>query len=105
MKIPSVSPTLVSGANNDKTVEAKKSPTSGASSSSSPAPAAADSVKISSTAVDMAKLEQGVTQADGIDRAKIEEIKAALQRGDYPFDPEKVAEKMLNMESMYGSRI
>ncbi len=52
----------------------------------------------------MAKLEKSVTDSDGIDRSKIEAIKDALQRGDYPFDPDKVAEKMLSMEGFLSSK-
>jgi negative regulator of flagellin synthesis FlgM len=102
MKIAGIPPSVVTGTSNDKqATDAKKSSAGKADS----APASnSDSVNISSAGVDMAKLEKSVTDSDGIDRSKIEAIKDALQRGDYPFDPDKVAEKMLSMEGFLSSK-
>lgn len=33
-----------------------------------------------------------------VDAARIAEIKAAIASGDYPVDPEKIAEKMLDLD-------
>lgn len=33
-----------------------------------------------------------------VDAARIAEIKAAIANGDYPVDPEKIAEKMLDLD-------
>jgi negative regulator of flagellin synthesis FlgM len=90
----------VTGTNNDRqTNEAKKGSADKPASSTA---AASDSVRLSAAGVDLAKLEQSVAQSDGVDRSKVEAIKTALQRGDYPFDADKVAEKMLSMESFLG---
>lgn len=62
-----------------------------------------DSVSISKAAVDMSKVAQGVSNAEGIDREKIEAVKAALQYGDYPFDANRIAEKIISMEGLLNS--
>lgn len=62
-----------------------------------------DRVSLTSTGNVLGTLEQRVGSSDGIDRAKVEAIKEALKRGDYPFNPERIAENILNMERWLAS--
>lgn len=101
MKISANVPNLVSGTSNDKHTNEAKKPAVGDSASRS-AVAADDSVTLSAAGVDMAKVASSVAQSDGVDRSKVEAIKTALQQGSYPFNPERVAEKMLSVESFFN---
>ncbi|MEO5344598.1 MAG: flagellar biosynthesis anti-sigma factor FlgM [Gammaproteobacteria bacterium SHHR-1] len=102
MKIQGLPPSVVTGTTNDKQAAEAKKDAPGQTGGTSAA--AGDSVKISSAGVDMAKLENSVAQSEGIDRSKIEAIRDALQKGDYPFDADKIAEKMLGMEGLLNSK-
>ncbi len=59
-----------------------------------------DRVSLTSTGTEMSALGQQIAGASGIDREKIEAVRDALKRGDYPFDPEKIASRMLDMERL-----
>ena len=59
-----------------------------------------DRLSLTSTGADMHALEQRVASAPVIDREKIDAIKDALKRGDYPFDAQRIAEKMIDMENL-----
>jgi negative regulator of flagellin synthesis FlgM len=59
-----------------------------------------DRVSLTNTGTEMSALGQQVADASGIDREKIEAVRDALKRGDYPFDPDKIASRMLDMEKL-----
>jgi flagellar biosynthesis anti-sigma factor FlgM len=57
-----------------------------------------DTVSLTSMGSELQNLEQRVTEAPMVNQERIQSIKDALSRGDYPFNPERIAEKMLDME-------
>ena len=47
--------------------------------------------------------EKSLAKAE-FDEAKVNEIKAAIQEGKYPFDSKKIAESFLALEKMIGGK-
>lgn len=58
-----------------------------------PAPAASDQLQLSAVA-------QQASAEPAFDRAKFEAIKEAVQNGNYPLDPRRMAESFLAIEQM-----
>ena len=44
-----------------------------------------------------------INNSDGIDRQKVDAIKTAIRNGEFNIDSAKVAEAMVNMESLTGA--
>jgi negative regulator of flagellin synthesis FlgM len=98
INISSIQKPVTAGIGNDKTnAQAKPGGTGDAAVRST---SGSDSVNLSATGTEMSNLESRINASDGIDRQKVEDIKDALKRGDYPFNPEKIAENMLHMERL-----
>ena len=74
-----------------KADKAKGGETSSAASSS-------DKVSLTSTGSALSELGQRVSNSTGVDKAKVEAIRTALKNGSYPFNPDRIAKKMLDME-------
>jgi len=69
---------------------------------SPPAAQPPPSVSITDSARQLAALEQAVNAAPVVDSAKVAKIGKAVEDGTYSVDPEKVADKLLQMEqSLY----
>jgi negative regulator of flagellin synthesis FlgM len=102
-------PTKVTGANNGTTApvgngQAVRRPqdTSVSEGSSPAAPKPSPSVSITDSARQLAALEQAVNSAPVVNSAKVAKIGKAVDDGSYTVDPEKVADKLMQMEqSLY----
>lgn len=79
-------PTLDKGAANKGSEKAAGSSTSAAST---------DNVTLSSASVQLQSLESGLAAGEVFDANKVEEIKAAISRGDFSVDTAKVADGLL----------
>ncbi len=60
---------------------------------STPVAAQGDQLQLSDVALQAMK-------TDSFDRAKVDAIKAAIQKGDYPLDARRIAESFYNIEQM-----
>ncbi len=61
-----------------------------------------DSVSLSSASLSIAKVEARLEEASGVDAAKVAEIKAALESGEYQIDAQAIAAKIQFEESQLG---
>ncbi len=68
----------------------------------SPNPSRADSVQLSSSALQMQNLaEQLASTPDVINVEKVEQIRQAIEAGTYSIDSREVADKMLDFEARF----
>lgn len=73
-----------------------------AGSSAEPKPG--EDVQITSTARSLASIEQSVRDLPAIDEKRVAEIQRRLENGDYTVDPQRIADKLLRLETeMKGS--
>lgn len=61
-----------------------------------------DVVSLTNTAEALARLQKEVSEGAPVDRQKVEAIKQALAAGEYKLDPERVAQKFLEIENALG---
>ena len=59
-----------------------------------------DTVSLSDGAVQLGKLEPTSISAPVVDTQRVEQVKQALADGSYRVDPEKIADKLMQFESM-----
>ena len=64
--------------------------------------AGTDSVKISQQARQLNDVQQAIAHTPDIDAKKIEEIRQSLENGQYEINSGNIAEKMLEMNSLFG---
>ncbi|MBX2859447.1 MAG: flagellar biosynthesis anti-sigma factor FlgM [Cellvibrionaceae bacterium] len=62
-------------------------------------PPSGDSVSLSTTGQNLAKLEAAVAQSPEVDEAKVAELKAAINSGRYQVDADRIADKMLSQDA------
>ncbi len=65
---------------------------------SAPAATPSPSVSITDSARQLAALEQAVNASPAVNGAKVAKIGKAVDEGTYSVDPEKVADKLMQME-------
>jgi len=63
----------------------------------------ADTVSLSTDAVQLGKLDNSVVNAPVVDTQRVEQVKQAISDGTYKFDAEKVADKLMQFESILKS--
>lgn len=61
-----------------------------------------DAVVLTDQAQSLNKLQQKVKDAPGFNQSKVESLKAAIERGEYKVDSERLAKKMVSLESELG---
>ncbi len=59
-------------------------------------------VEVSSSARRMADLEARVAVSSGINEAKVEAIRLAIERGDYQIDTKKIADQLMKLDWEIG---
>lgn len=59
-------------------------------------------VEVSNSARTLADLESRVMRSSGVDLAKVEAVKLALERGDYQIDPQKIADQLIRLDFEIG---
>jgi negative regulator of flagellin synthesis FlgM len=70
-----------------------------AGSTASSAPSApTESVNITDTARRLAVLQETIALMPEIDAARVTELRQAIERGQYRADPEKIADRLLQLE-------
>lgn len=73
-------------------------------SSVAAAPPARESGSVGETlSVGLLPLFEEIRQLPEIDASRVAEIKARIERGDYPLDSSRIARKMLEQESVFGA--
>ena len=83
-----------------KTRQANAQPTEG-SAKKSASTQTSDSVSLSTTGQNMAKLEAAVAQTPAVDEAKVAQVKAAITSGQYKVDADSIADKMLAQDQSF----
>lgn len=76
-------------------------------SSATPAPSAApsnegDKVLLSQEAQGMTRLQSKIASTPDVDMEKVEAIKRAIAEGKFEFNPERIAENLINQENLLG---
>jgi negative regulator of flagellin synthesis FlgM len=60
--------------------------------------AAAHEVKLTDSAMQLAALEKALAQVPDVDLKRVEEVRSALQSGDYKIDTQQIASKLMQLE-------
>ena len=63
----------------------------------------ADTVSLSDNAVQLGKLNNSVVDAPVVDTQRVEQVKQAISNGTYEVDATKVADKLMQFESVLKS--
>ena len=64
--------------------------------------AAADTVSLTSGAQLLERLEKSLEALPAVDSQRVDEIRTAIENGDYEIDPQAIADAMLRMERSFG---
>ena len=89
---------------NRTTAEAVSSGTSKTREKSSSAPgkqtraASEDTVSLSAESAQVRELQQQLNAIPEVDAEKVAAIKQEIAKGNYPLDPERIAQNMINLE-------
>jgi len=59
-----------------------------------------DTVSLSDNAVQLGKLGDSASSKPVVDAQRVEQVKQAIENGNYEVDPAKVAEKLMQFESV-----
>lgn len=94
MNIDKIMTNSLTGSTAAKPGKADKAKDSAGSSSAS----STDKVSLTTTGSALSELSQRVSNSTGVDKAKVDAIRTALKNGSYPFNPDRIAQKMLDME-------
>ena len=65
-----------------------------------PSTTSTDTVSLSENAVQLGKLENAVATAPVVDTQRVEQLKKAINDGSYVADPAKIADKLMQFESL-----
>ncbi len=60
---------------------------------------ATSDVQLTGTARSLASIEQGLHTLPAIDEQRVAAVRQRLERGEYKVDPQRVADRMLHLES------
>ena len=82
----------------NKSLESSNSASSPAQTSEQGSPSPKVSVSISSSAQNLTKIEAELKALPEINQARVDELKARIDRGEYQPDSANLAQKMLNLE-------
>lgn len=64
--------------------------------------ASADTVSLTSGAQLLERLEKSLAALPAVDSQRVDEIRQAIENGDYEIDPQAIADAMLRMERSFG---
>ncbi len=62
--------------------------------------ATTDTVSLSDNAVQLGKLGNSTASSPVVDAQRVEQVKQAIENGDYEVDPARVAEKLMQFEAV-----
>lgn len=74
----------------------------GSSPTTKPAVSGSDIVVLSQQAQTVARLQSNIASSQEVDLDKVAAIKQAIADGKFDFNPERIAENMLNQEDLLG---
>ena len=57
-----------------------------------------DTVSLSKGSLQVIELQQQLKNTPEVDSAKVEAIKQEIAKGNYPLDPDKIAQNLINLE-------
>lgn len=83
--------------NNNGSAKTRNKDSSEASSSKA-TPAGEDTVSLSDQSLQVRDLQQQLESLPEVDAAKVEAIKQEIARGNYPIDPERIAQNLIKLE-------
>lgn len=63
---------------------------------------AGDSLRLTGEATHLQALQRELSTAPAVDTKRVAEVKAALESGSYRVDPQKIADRMLDMDRLLG---
>ncbi len=63
---------------------------------------AGDSLRLTGEATSLQALQRELSTAPAVDATRVAEIRQALESGTYKVDPERIAERMLDMDRLLG---
>jgi negative regulator of flagellin synthesis FlgM len=69
------------------------------------APRTGDSVSLTEAAARLQKLEAALADHPVVDQQRVADIRQALADGRYRTNPERVADKLLELERLFGGRV
>lgn len=72
-----------------------------AATSTKPSASTGDSVSLSSAGQAIAKIEAELVNSSEVNDAKVAELKSAINSGTYSADPQAIAQKMLDQDSLF----
>ena len=71
-------------------------------SAANPSPSASDTVQLTSGAQLLERLEKSLDALPAVDSRRVEEIKLAIESGNYDIDAEAIADAMIRFERSLG---
>ena len=90
--------------NNSGKARVKPNTDKNASEASTAARPAEDRVSISEESLQVRELQQQLDQVPEVDVEKVNAIKQAIARGDYPIDAKKIAANVMNLEKILSDK-
>ncbi len=98
IKITDLTPSQVQGATDETQLkQAVEQPSAQQESGKS---STSDTVSLSDNAVQLGKLGNSVASSPVVDAQRVEQVKQAIENGNYEVDPARVAEKLMQFESI-----
>ena len=98
IEINGIPPSKVSNAADDS--QAKRAVEQTSTQQESGKSATADTVSLSDNAVQLGKLDNTAVSTPVVDTQRVEQVKQAIKDGTYEVDPAKVADKLMQFESI-----
>ena len=96
--INGISPTKVTSSTDDSQVKQSVEQTS--TQKESGKSSTTDTVSLSDNAVQLGKLDNTVVSTPVVDTQRVEQVKQAIKDGSYEIDPARVADKLMQFESI-----
>ena len=93
-----IPPAKVSGGADDSQLKTAVEPTS--TQQESGASSTTDTVSLSDKAIKLGKLENTVVSTPVVDTQRVEQVRQAIKDGAYEVDPARVADKLMQFESL-----
>ncbi|THB70425.1 MAG: flagellar biosynthesis anti-sigma factor FlgM [Gammaproteobacteria bacterium] len=89
------------GLSDNKKTQASSNSKSAPESSTAPVSTDSDeSVQLSATPEKITQIKETIDATPEVDSARVADIKAKIAAGEYPVNPEQIAEKMIDLEKL-----
>ncbi len=94
---------ITTGSKQDTPVENTQDGESGATTGNSSTNSTADSVSLTGEARQMQGLEARIASAPVVDTQRVQAVRSAVENGTFTINPERIADKMINLEQALTS--